>query len=59
MNLAIMEIKTEDTQALKITLIDPHQHTPKFQIFSADCLCSNRFSMMCTAEVSINIRNAF
>jgi len=32
------------------------QRSAKFQIFSDDCLCRNRFSMMCTAEVSINIR---
>jgi hypothetical protein len=31
----------------------------RFQIFGDDCVYCNRFSLMCTAEVSINIRNAF
>jgi hypothetical protein len=38
------------------------QGNAKFQIFIDDCIYCNRFSLMCTectAEVSINIREAF
>lgn len=42
---------------LDINLLAPAQC--KFKIFGDDSLCRNRFSMMCTAEVSINIMNAF